>query len=285
MTNETEVFSLTSDGYYLYMGTQYGVFYSDDAGTTIHRCYGYDGSLSVFAMLTSGSNIYAGGHLGVYRSSDYGSTWNHANTGLPQSGNGTVVLSLARIGSRIFAGTDGAGVYTSTNSGGNWTAANNGIANADVFSIVTSGASIIAGTSNGVYFSNNNGVSWSDISVGISGLQVNALTMSGTTVFAGTNNGVWKRSITDIIAYNVEEINTNSNFIIFPNPASEKLTVEINKKEDVNLIIYNLLGVCIYSSELVNQSNEIDISTFAKGIYVIRIIGADWSVQRKFVKE
>lgn len=71
-----------------------------------------------------GTNLFAGtnGSLypqynGVYLSTDNGSSWTAVNSGLTN----TSILSLAVMGTNLFAGTAGSGVYRSTNNGASWT--------------------------------------------------------------------------------------------------------------------------------------------------------------------
>ena len=68
---------------------------------------------------------------------------------------------------------------------------------------------------------------------------------------------------------------TNGNTIsIYPNPASESITIQSNGINKIHRItLYNELGTKVYdkASGKSQGSNQIDISTFAAGIYMIRI--------------
>jgi uncharacterized protein (TIGR02145 family) len=74
-------------------------------------------------------------------------------------------------------------------------------------------------------------------------------------------------------------------FEMYPNPAKEKILVTISEKENFNLTISNLAGVCVLRNELRNKNNEIDISSLSKGIYVVNISGSGWAAQKKLIKE
>ena len=86
------------------------------------------------------------------------------------------------------------------------------------------------------------------------------------------------------------QINDNSidkNIQIYPNPAID--IIHINFVESpaswaVNLQIYNIIGECVLQNELSNKTNEIDISSLSKGIYVIQIKTSDKTIQRKLIK-
>ncbi len=71
-----------------------------------------------------------------------------------------------------------------------------------------------------------------------------------------------------------ESINTFEKFqiILHPNPSKGKFTINFNDKI-YSIIIYNLYGEIIYTipNSCLQTSNEIDISDFQKGIYLIRV--------------
>jgi hypothetical protein len=75
--------------------------------------------------------------------------------------------------------------------------------------------------------------------------------------------------------------------IVFPNPAENELMIKnINPGEISQVEIFNAIGVCIYREDrLSGNSRRIDISGFAKGMYVIRITGNHSLRQGKFVKQ
>ena len=62
-------------------------------------------------------------------------------------------------GTNIFTGTSGGGIYISNNNGTNCTPSNNGSTSVSrqLWSMVTSGSNIFAGTGSGVYLSTDNG--------------------------------------------------------------------------------------------------------------------------------
>ena len=72
---------------------------------------------------------------------------------------------------------------------------------------------------------------------------------------------------------------------IYPNPAIDKVYINCAEKQNLKMLIYNVVGECVLQRELTNGTNDIDVSTFTKGIYIIKITGTDWTVQRKLIKE
>jgi hypothetical protein len=69
-----------------------------------------------------------------------------------------------------------------------WVQMSNGMGNGYVFSFLSVGTNIFAGTDNGIYLSTNNGSIWSHITSNI--YSVKSLAVSGDNIFAGSNTGI-----------------------------------------------------------------------------------------------
>ena len=82
---------------------------------------------------------------GVYRSVDGGQSW--TQTGLA----GAPVLSLAAIGTTIYAGTEARGVFSSEDGGNSWTRVNTGLTNMYITSLVALGTTLYAATDKGIF--------------------------------------------------------------------------------------------------------------------------------------
>jgi aminopeptidase N len=89
----------------------------------------------------------------------------------------------------------------------------------------------------------------------------------------------------NFINVGIEENNTPFTFSIFPNPATDRITIDCQDGQCLNLSIYNMVGELVLQSELNGIANEVDISSIAKGIYIIKVSGANGTVQKKLVKE
>ncbi len=78
---------------------------------------------------------------------------------------------------------------------------------------------------------------------------------------------------------------------IYPNPANDKLFIEINDLtgNDFRLFIYNRLGQMIQNRQLENPGGqireELDISDFKEGVYLIRIVTSEDIYVQKVIKE
>ena len=72
---------------------------------------------------------------------------------------------------------------------------------------------------------------------------------------------------------------------IFPNPAKDQLNIIVPELDGQQIIIVNIHGQQVYSSELTNQHTKVDISLFEKGLYFVQILSENQNLVRKVVKE
>ncbi len=78
------------------------------------------------------------------------------------------------------------------------------------------------------------------------------------------------------------EVSDNNHFEIFPNPANQKLYIESSKNG--KLSVYNQTGQKVCDFKLVIGKNQIDISNYKNGIYLLKIVSDNKTVVKKFVK-
>ena len=81
-------------------------------------------------------------------------------------------------------------------------------------------------------------------------------------------------------------------FEMYPNPASDRASVDVNldKKDDVTVEVFNKVGALVYShSEAGMSAGEhsfsINTSDFAKGIYMVSVKTSNGATQKKLVVE
>ena len=78
--------------------------------------------------------------------------------------------------------------------------------------------------------------------------------------------------------------NSHQALNIYPNPVSDKLTIETS--EAIGFVeIYNLTGAMVVSQECNSEKAEIDVNNLHEGIYFIRITTDSVTSTRRFVKE
>lgn len=83
----------------------------------------------------------------------------------------------------------------------------------------------------------------------------------------------------------IAEKGTNISLSIYPNPAKDNVTITYNSVDEKNSIatIHNMLGAKIQEIELHQNSNKLNIESYKKGIYFIKIKSSENTVIRKFV--
>ena len=75
-----------------------------------------------------------------------------------------------------------------------------------------------------------------------------------------------------------------SDFIVFPNPATELVTITTNENKG-QLIIYNTLGAVLYSQQLNAAQTSVDVSAYQCGIYFIQIQTVNGMATKKIIKQ
>jgi hypothetical protein len=191
------LYSLAVSGTTLYAGTiamqdNHILRSNDYGGNWTNVSNGLLTTSAIRSIITKGSSIFAAteevSRNNVYRSTNNGDNWYVSNTGIRYQ----LVLSLASVGSNIFAGTCVGGIYTSTNNGINWTTVNNGLPNIPINVLASSGVNLFAGvggTGNlnyGIYRSVNNGVNWTP--GGLLHYKITQIVIDGSNIYAGGNS-------------------------------------------------------------------------------------------------
>ena len=82
----------------------------------------------------------------------------------------------------------------------------------------------------------------------------------------------------------INEFNNPDNFRIYPNPATDFFTIECGNIPYLNLTIFNVAGQIMLRKELSKNKNDINISAFSKGIFIIKVSVTDRSAKIKLIK-
>ena len=84
---------------------------------------------------------------------------------------------------------------------------------------------------------------------------------------------------------NIDKIN-NPVVITYPNPTTDKFTIEINNQnESYNLEILNTIGQIILNKKITNQVEQVDLSGQSSGIYFVKLQTAGNTIVRKIIKQ
>ena len=86
-------------------------------------------------------------------------------------------------------------------------------------------------------------------------------------------------SITDVNEFDIEELS------LYPNPASDKVSIKWNGSEDVGLRIYNATGRIVFYGKKVNLKSgyTIDVSAFSAGAYFVKLNTSVGEMTKKLI--
>ncbi len=88
-------------------------------------------------------------------------------------------------------------------------------------------------------------------------------------VWIGTESSgvvVFDRSFLD-----VENIENNSMFTFYPNPAADKLFIKTKSTDNYTIRVFNLSGEIILAQTFNSSSQIIDLKSLAEGIYILAV--------------
>lgn len=75
----------------------------------------------------------------------------------------------------------------------------------------------------------------------------------------------------------------NQSFSVFPNPATDFITIQT--EHDGMIAFYNLFGTLVYKAETYNTTSTIDIRNLKSGVYIIKLVNEHGAITSKFVKQ
>lgn len=98
-------------------------------------------------------------------------------------------------------------------------------------------------------------------------------------------------SLTDILAYNcyvglqTNELVDNISTKLYPNPASDILNLDIENSDNklLTVNIYNAIGTLVKTLRISKGNNQIDVSGFINGVYLMTLNSDNFSKNQKLV--
>jgi photosystem II stability/assembly factor-like uncharacterized protein len=259
-------------------------------------------------------------HGRIFRSTDKGLTWTVSTTPLTTSGVPATDIhkiafrdaSNAIAGSIYIAGVSKP-VFTyikSADGGATWTSVTSSGALFGSDFCAVPGTNIYVSTgaafnpsNQGSSMSTDDGATWKLIedttgfSTSTTGQRTAVRFYNSTMGYAGgftgtpsTVGGIFKWSGVIDPILGIDNQSTKIGLTVYPNPCKNNVAISVNGITDKSVIkIYNVLGEVIYqsattSNNLVSSWN-VDVSNFAKGIYIVAVNNGSNSFSQKIVKE
>lgn len=224
----------------------------------------------------------------VLKSTDGGVTYTNSSIGITGSASFDKIINcLGATSTAIFAGTQGGKIWKSVNNGANWTGVytiGNGSTSIDISDIyVLPNNNILVACDSGFVYSTDNGTTWQKDNTGLPKnasmrYDINRITVSsGTTpyIIASDKNGKIHRRLLSQIFSGVNEINPLViESKVYPNPANDHATIEASElmpEKNCEVKVVDVLGREVSVIEMKNGKAELNLSSFAKGIYTYSV--------------
>ena len=80
------------------------------------------------------------------------------------------------------------------------------------------------------------------------------------------------------------EVETPVNFSIYPNPATERLTIDAGTPVKATVQLMDLSGRVVVNIKMNQSLQQLDLSTLSDGIYMLRIMYGEQSITKKIIK-
>ena len=82
----------------------------------------------------------------------------------------------------------------------------------------------------------------------------------------------------------IEGVDSYNSFVLYPNPATTTVTIDLTGVEDAALVsIIDLNGRKVYSEQVIDERMTVDVSALAKGAYFVRVTGSNTTAVRKLI--
>ena len=254
-------------------------------------------ALKSIALAPSNENyIYAATYSSIKVTKDAGATWVNIKPGIPNYNITDVTVANNnpdRVWITLSQYNSSHKIYESTDGGTNWiNITATGLPNLPVNCIVyqhSTNDDLYVGTDVGVFYKNNTMTDWIPFMNGLPNVIVKELEIhytEGTISAATFGRGVWKSTL------NIQPLSISENnikyFDIYPNPATEQITINIASDIINNLTatIYSITGQSILEKEVSSTSTVINTNNLAKGYYILQLSnkkGGSVSIRKKLI--
>ncbi len=82
----------------------------------------------------------------------------------------------------------------------------------------------------------------------------------------------------------INDYSSDTEWLIYPNPVKDKITIEISKKiNNCNLFVYNIKGQEINRYQINDNKSQIDLSNLTPGIYFLKLVTDKTTQVRKII--
>ena len=254
-----------------------------------------NGNLTEFAIASSNNQIiYAVKSDVVSKSTNGGTSFTDVTSNLPTGTGSFSNVAVKNNNPNIvwvtkISYTAGEKVFKSTDGGTTWVNISGGLPNIPINTVVSVNGSatdeIYVGADIGVYYVDNTIPNFSPFLNNLPNVAVKDLEIYYPTSLlraATYGRGVWESSLSLL---GVEDDVFANGIVVYPNPVSNELTLELpNNSETFKFDIVNMNGQVVYSGSLQNKT-IVDTSSFATGLYIIKMENNKTFEFKKIIKQ
>lgn len=272
------------------------VYRSNDGGATwtaISQTFG--GNLNHLKIAPSNNTImFAAIGSTLYKTANGGITNWTALSGFSGSIN-SIAIHPTDANKIAIATTGAQKVYVSTDGGVNWTSYLKNLPGFSALALVWTDHEqdgLYVGMNYGVYYigTTDPAADWLPFSNNLPNVQISELEINTASnkLFAGTyGRGLWKSDLFEPGALNISEFEALNTISLFPNPATNNVSLVWNNDENVSIKIYNTLGKLVYYAKDKSLTNTLKINTsdFASGLYFVNINTVSSFTTKKLIIE
>ena len=219
--------------------------------------------------------IYAASYSKIKVTKDAGISWTYIKPGLANYNMTDVEVATNNADRAWVTFSDYNNihkVYETNDAGSSWTnISGNNLPELPVNCIVyQAGANddLYIGTDIGVYHKDNTMTEWIAFNDGLPNVIVKELEIhydKGTISAATFGRGVWESPLNTLSSVSINN-KENLDYIIYPNPAKDKITISTNAKS-INVKIFNLTGQKVIET----TTKKVNVSNLAKGYYIVKV--------------
>ena len=257
-----------------------------DTGTTWQlRSSGTNANLNAIWFADAATGCACGNSGAITCTQNSGATWGTVLSPVAQTLN-AIHFPTASVG--YIAGDAGTFLKT-TDSGVNWTSMPAGVPNNlnGVF-FIDADTGYVAGTSGLIMKTFDGGTTWNTMTTPTT-QTLNSIHFASPTAGWAVGNNATILKYTDFPT-GISSDNSDFNFTVYPNPATNKLAISIpmhRKQFAIDHVgIFNDLGQSIFSQQLTANSQQpiaIDVSYLCPGIYFLQLSSGNKSTAQKII--
>jgi hypothetical protein len=266
------------------------VYRSPDRGNTWDSISGAifnDNIISMEVAPADPNHIYAATYDQLFHTADGGANWTAISNGLPVGAAAITAIATSKSDPLkvwvTFSGYSfGDKVFRSNDGGVNWTNVSGTLPNLPVNCIITqqnSADAVYIGTDMGVFYTDSTFADWEPFNDGLPNVIISDLEIHYATnkLRAATyGRGLWQSDLYVPINTGTDDLAGSKAAYCFPNPTSGQTAVECPScQSDDRIVVTDGVGKTVLTQFWRTGGCALDLSTVAKGVYLMTIIRGD----------